>query len=213
MKNKGFTLVEIMAVLVIMGVLLLVTVPSVFNSLDKKKNREHEQIIEEIKSAAELYVTQNEDVQTFLNSAGSINISYATLVAEGLINGNEIDPLTSEPWNTNSYVFITKEDKKMLSEYKEGNITPSIKLQAVDIELSTTESYFVDKLIENVTATDENGIDYKSAVTYTCKINKTGNSTKDNCKSIKNTPGTHEITYTLIINNTNSSKTVNITTN
>lgn len=213
MKNKGFTLVEIMAVLVIMGILLLVTVPSIFNSIDKKKKREHEKIINEIKNAAELYVTQNEDVMNFLNSTGNIGISYSTLVTESLIDGNQLDPLTSKPWNSNTYVNIKKEGKSMVSEYIEGLKVPDIYINASDIEISSRENYFVNKLLEQVTVTDETGIDYKSAIIYTCKINKTGTATKENCKNMKNMPGTHQIIYTLIVSDRTYSKAANVTIN
>ena len=99
MNKKGFTLVEIMAVLIVMGVLLAVTVPSVFNSIDRKKNKEHDDIVKEIEEAAELYITQNEDVKNFFDSTNNINISYDILVSEELIDGNQLDPKTKEKWN------------------------------------------------------------------------------------------------------------------
>lgn len=207
MRKKGFTLVEVLAVLVIMGVLMAITIPSIINSLDKKKNREYEKIVEEIESSAKLYVTQNESVQQFLNQSGSINISYNTLVSEGLINGNEIDPLTDEKWNENAYVKVSKDGSTLKAEYIKNAYVPTIVISSSDIEISTDENYFEDKLIDKVKATDETGIDYRTALIYTCKVD----SKEENCKTIKNRPGTYDITYTLNYYNEKKSSTSKLT--
>lgn len=207
MKKKGFTLVEVLAVLVIMGVLMAVTIPSIINSLDKKKNREYEKIVEEIESSAKLYVTQNETVQQFLNQAGSINVSYNTLVSEGLINGNEMDPLTDEKWDENAYVTVSKEGSTLTATYVKAKPTPQIIISSSNIDISTDESYFEDKLIDKVKATDETGIDYRTALIYTCKVD----SKEENCKLIKTRPGTYEITYALNYNGTKYTSTSKLT--
>lgn len=213
MNKKGFTLVEIMAVLIVMGVLLAVTVPSVFNSIDRKKNKEHDDIVKEIEEAAELYITQNEDVKNFFDSTNNINISYDILVSEELINGNQLDPKTKEKWNRNSYVNVVKDDKKMIPTYKEGSYESTINLSSANVETSTSENYFTNKLLENLIAVDETGRDYTSAVTYSCKINKTGAESKENCKNIKNIPGTHQIIYTLNYNNRTYTSTSDVKVN
>lgn len=211
MKNKGFTLVEIVAVLVVMGILLLVTLPSVFNTLDKKKNSSHDELIAEIESAAKLYISQNKDVRTFLESTQEINISYDVLAKEGLIKGSQIDPLTNEPLTTESYVNVKYNPTtySLTTEYVEGTITSTIYLNATPITISTDEMHLNDKLLQNVVARDETGRNFITAVTYSCQINKSGTSTPQNCANIKNNPGTHNITYKI----SNQEKTVDLTVN
>ena len=204
MKNKGFTLVEVMAVLVIMAVLITLTMPSVFNILDKRKNSEHDEIIEEIKSAAELYATQNKEVLEYIEKNGKITISYEKLAQEGLVEENQKDPLTAEKWNKTSYVEITKNGQKLEKNYIENKdnspIPPNIVITANDQTISITEVYFENKLIENVTAIDETGNSFKTALTYSCKINSTGDYSQVNCNEIKYITGTHQRRYTINYN-------------
>lgn len=211
MKNKGFTLVEMIAVLVVMGILLTLTLPAVFNTLDKRKKSEHDATINEIISAAKLYVVQNNDVKNYLETTGEVNISYNKLVEDGLIKNKQIDPLTNEQWNTLSYVNIkyNSTNLSMETEYKEGQIPSSIYLNAQNISTTTTENYFNEKLLESVDARDETGRNYITAVTYSCQINKTGEYTSTNCELIKNRVGKHFMKYKLL----NQEKTIEIEIN
>ena len=61
MKKKGFTLVELLAVIVILAVILTIAVPAVKKTIDnaKKKSAENDAIM--IKNIAEKYYTSNLD--------------------------------------------------------------------------------------------------------------------------------------------------------
>lgn len=60
MKNKGFTLVELLAVIVIMGLILAIAVPNAFKLSNKVKTKAYKTKIEQIESGAgETYGTNN----------------------------------------------------------------------------------------------------------------------------------------------------------
>ena len=61
MKKKGFTLVELLAVIVILAVILTISVPAVKKTVDsaKKKSAENDALM--IKDIAEKYYTSNLD--------------------------------------------------------------------------------------------------------------------------------------------------------
>ena len=53
MGRKGFTLVEMLAVVVIMGLILIVVIPQIQNQLANRKESVHEATLEMIYDAAE----------------------------------------------------------------------------------------------------------------------------------------------------------------
>ena len=57
MNNKGFTLLEIILVVAILGVITLIVVPSVSSILNKNKNDQYENLKKSIISAAKMYVS------------------------------------------------------------------------------------------------------------------------------------------------------------
>ena len=207
MTKNGFTLVEIIAVLVIMSILLTLTVPAVLNNVDRKKRSEHDSIIEEIETSAKLYINQNKDVAAYISSAGEININYQTLVSEGLVKANQIDPLTNEQWTSESYVNVKYQDNKYITEYIEGQSPTTITLTASNITISSKETYYTNKILEAVTARDSTGKNYITAVSYECELN--GAYSRENCVVVKNILGSYNIKYKLLNNEVTKTLTIN----
>ena len=58
MNKKGFTLVEILAVLVILSLLLILTIPSIKNALTNGKNKINEINKKQIEDAAKIIVDE-----------------------------------------------------------------------------------------------------------------------------------------------------------
>ena len=58
MKNKGFTLVELLAVIVILGIILLVVMPSVTGILNRSQNRLNDEQEQAILNAARQWGTR-----------------------------------------------------------------------------------------------------------------------------------------------------------
>ena len=80
MKKKGFTLVELLAVIVILAVILTISVPAVKKTIDnaKKKSAENDAIM--IKNIAEKYYTSNLDKDEEITG---IDLSTDTLSYSG----------------------------------------------------------------------------------------------------------------------------------
>ena len=60
MKKNGFTLVELLAVIMMLSLLVLIVLPSIFNSIENSSNDVDNVTKEMIYKAASLYVTNNE---------------------------------------------------------------------------------------------------------------------------------------------------------
>lgn len=60
MKKHGFTLVEILAVITIIGILGLITIPMISNSVENSKTKAYRETINFIVDAAKLYRVNND---------------------------------------------------------------------------------------------------------------------------------------------------------
>ena len=58
--KKGFTLVEVLAVITILGILSLITVPIISNSVEKSKQKLFKETIYGIIDATKLYIADND---------------------------------------------------------------------------------------------------------------------------------------------------------
>ena len=60
MKKNGFTLVELLAVIIIISLLVLIVLPNIFNSIENSNDNVDKLTKEMIYKAASLYVSNNE---------------------------------------------------------------------------------------------------------------------------------------------------------
>ena len=82
MNRKGFTLIEILLVIVIMAMLVLILAPNVFVLLNTSKEKSCKSLITNIESSAKMYVTNNKNALGFTCS-NTKNITFQTLVDSG----------------------------------------------------------------------------------------------------------------------------------
>lgn len=106
--KKGFTLIETLAVLVILGLLMLFTYTKVSNSIDKSEDTLKEAQISNIKAASQNWVTDNIDLLP--EDGKSKNIGLKDL--EKYIDTSEIDK--------NVCVIITKKNDNYIYNVKES---------------------------------------------------------------------------------------------
>ena len=95
-KDKnGFTLTEILGVLVILGLLLLLIVPSILNKVrvnEKEIKKAQENMVE---NSTNIYMDQDKD--TYPNTEGNVYcIAIQTLIANGKVNENLKDATSKD---------------------------------------------------------------------------------------------------------------------
>ena len=105
MNNKGFTLVELLAVVVILASISIVAVVNVSSSLKRRDTRECLEQIAIVKNSAKIYFSLNDD---------KTSVTLATLIDEGYIDGdNKINKLKKDTdkvnLTANGYEFVGTE--------------------------------------------------------------------------------------------------------
>lgn len=111
MKKKGFTLAELLAVIVILGLIAIITIPAVTKTLGNTKANLCEDQLKNIKEAARLY---GSDHLLDLPSAegDTTNITLGVLQDEGYIATDLENPKNKEPISRDLKITIKKQGKK-----------------------------------------------------------------------------------------------------
>ena len=113
-KNNGFTLIEIMAVIVILSVIALIVVPLVTGSIKDSKQKLYETQLENIKSGAKSYM-----INLDLPNKEPITITLDDLQKKGLVDKDIKNPITDEKFNKCMLIQIKKtSDKEDIYEYE-----------------------------------------------------------------------------------------------
>lgn len=116
MNKKAFTLVELLGVIVIISIILIVTVPSLLNSLKKIGSQEYNAFLNNLYTATETYVETNRNRYPELNSVGGkVFIPIQELIDEDLIKKMGTDPDTGELMPTTYTVVATTQSDKTIN--------------------------------------------------------------------------------------------------
>ena len=126
LNNKGFTLVELLAVLAILITILLVAIPSITSSLSRSEAKELDAKKELIASSVEIAVSKNDSCYYSQFKNNTCNFSVQKLIDIGFItedmgkdnNGVEINGCVK--YINNKYQFI---DKNIDTECKQPCIS------------------------------------------------------------------------------------------
>ena len=122
MNKKGFTLIEVIMVIAIIAILSLILIPNVMVLIDKNKKRTCEKMIDNIESAAKMYVNQNKYELGFDCGGTPKGIKLKTLVDAGYLGGELVNPINKEKISLESEVSVTYNCKVKGFKYKANNI-------------------------------------------------------------------------------------------
>lgn len=104
MNKKGFTLIELMAVLIILSIILVITVPKIMKYVSDSKEKAYQTQVQTIENAAKTFAING---NILLPDEGeTVYITVQDLISTGTLNSKEIiNPKTSEKMN--GYVLIS----------------------------------------------------------------------------------------------------------
>ena len=111
MKNKGFTLVELLVTIVILGIITGISIPIIRNVQANMVEKKYTTYLDSMKSSAKLYNDSYSEDMFGHNKAGVYCISYEQLESKKLIKDISIDDVTCAS-KKKTFVRVTKLDDK-----------------------------------------------------------------------------------------------------
>ena len=107
MKNKGFTLVELLAILGVLAVITLITVPIIDSTIKKNKEKLYNSQINSIKASLKTWGDDNiESLPVDENTP--LNITLGRLKSDGLVDIDIKNPKTKKCFPNNMILTIKK---------------------------------------------------------------------------------------------------------
>ena len=96
--KKGFTLVELLAVLTVLGIIALISFPIVTNQINNSKEKSYKNQVKTIINAANRWALANDDLLPYEDTGyDSITVYLNTLQSNGYLqSGTVIDPRTED---------------------------------------------------------------------------------------------------------------------
>lgn len=114
MKNKGFTLVEMLAVIVILSIIALIAVPAITGIIKSSKETLSDAQLKSIENSARNWSTDIENVEKLPVDGECIKVSLSLLKKGGYTNLDIKNPKTGE--QVIAWVKIKREGKKLTYE-------------------------------------------------------------------------------------------------
>lgn len=114
--NKGFTLAEVLGVIIILGLLIVVSFPPLLNQLKKSQKTLNDATLKIIGTAAEQYIDEHATEYPIVDT-NVYCIGLNTLVTGGYIKSPIIDASTNEAINEETNVIEFKIISKNNYEY------------------------------------------------------------------------------------------------
>jgi len=87
LDNKGFTLVELLATVILLSIIVVIAGISITTIIKNSKEKDYQLLVKEIKNAVELYYQECK----FVNNNCSNEIKLGFLVDNGYLKGNSVD--------------------------------------------------------------------------------------------------------------------------
>ncbi len=91
LNNKGFTLVELLAVVVILVIIMTIALPNISSSIERSQDKKDAAMEKVIKSAGELYISKHKaTVSSVISNKGSCYILVSDLISENYLSSEDV---------------------------------------------------------------------------------------------------------------------------
>ncbi len=122
--KKGFTLVELLAVIVIIALISILAFPSILNQFTKSKGTVNETAKETYVNATELYLDNNVNLQQYVSDT-KICVSFEVLINSGNLKGpiKNLETGRNMDTATNGVQVTYHANTKVINEGVVGGLT------------------------------------------------------------------------------------------
>jgi prepilin-type N-terminal cleavage/methylation domain-containing protein len=153
MNKKGFTLVELLGTIVVLSIILIITVPSIIQTMRRAEINEASAFITRLYNASETYIEINREAFDQLQTTGGfVDIPVAVLLNEGLIRELGSDPDT--------LVAVTADDSVTATKLADGTIEYELYKENTNIA-----DYIQDGLVFHLDAINNFGFGHSNTTT------------------------------------------------
>ncbi len=122
MNSRGFTLIEITAVIVILAAIFLVSFPSYLNTAKADKEKQYNDMVENLCLAGKTYIYSNMDKFKENSTVGSsIEIKVSELISYGNVEKGIKNVKTDKAVENDSLIFIVLDDNSLDCKYNESS--------------------------------------------------------------------------------------------
>ncbi|MBR6690430.1 MAG: type II secretion system protein [Bacilli bacterium] len=150
MNNKGFTLIELTAIIVVLAAIFLVCFPNLLNISREDEEKKYDNMVDNLCLAGESYIYSNIDSFPELSTPNSlIKLNISTLIEYGNVKKNTTNPNTNKIVDNNFLEYTVLSDNSLSCEYvdtaclmtKDDNNNGLLNIG--DIVTCGTESFYV----------------------------------------------------------------------
>ena len=151
MNKKGFTLVELLGVLVVLSVILMIAFPLITTYINKTKQKSYDTQMEIIMTGLKNYAIEHKEVLP-VNDADYVTFTLGQLKSLGIVNNSVVNPLDGKEIDDSMEFKIIKNGSKYTYQIVESSIlsrddknhTPYITLNGhilnyIDVDSTYTE--------------------------------------------------------------------------
>ena len=111
MGEKGFTLVELLAIIVILSIIMVIAVPNVLGIIDNARNNSF------LATAKRIVLSVKTKTATNINLIPTTNLTAKVITFDSLELDNVGKDVDGGNYGANSYVYIVKDDAGLLYYY------------------------------------------------------------------------------------------------
>ena len=110
MKKNGFTMVELIAIIVMMACILLIVLPSINNTIKNSEEKEKQEALNSIYMAAENYLMANYDDHKIDNVGDTTYINIMDLISNDYMSIDTLNPNNDSTFSNKDVVKVIRND-------------------------------------------------------------------------------------------------------